>query len=42
MQTDKKETVVVLGAGNFGTCLAQHLATVGHNVKIWARDPQIS
>jgi glycerol-3-phosphate dehydrogenase (NAD(P)+) len=28
--------IVVLGAGNFGTCLAQHLAEKGHSVTIWS------
>ncbi len=32
---------VVLGAGNFGTCLAQHLAELGHQVKLWHRDPAL-
>ncbi|KAJ3046647.1 hypothetical protein HK097_000666 [Rhizophlyctis rosea] len=30
--------VVVFGAGNFGTCLADHLADIGNRVTIWARD----
>jgi len=42
MQRTEKETVLVLGAGNFGTCLAQHLATCGHEVTIWARNTKIS
>lgn len=33
--------VGVLGAGNFGTCLAQHLATKGHQVTIWGRDSKV-
>jgi glycerol-3-phosphate dehydrogenase (NAD(P)+) len=33
--------IVVLGAGNFGTCLAQHLASRGHQVKIWHRDAAV-
>ena len=28
----------VLGAGSWGTALAGHLATVGHDVTLWARD----
>ncbi len=32
------QNVLVLGAGNFGTCLANHLAHEGKNVQIWARD----
>ena len=29
--------VLVLGAGNFGTCLAQHLAEQGYLVTVWTR-----
>ena len=29
----------VLGAGSWGTALAHHLAGVGHEVQLWARDP---
>ena len=32
--------VAVLGAGSWGTALAVHLARVGHDVQLWARDPQ--
>ena len=31
--------VAVLGAGSWGTALAVHLARVGHEVALWARDP---
>ena len=31
-------TVSVLGAGSWGTALAVHLARVGHEVRLWARD----
>jgi glycerol-3-phosphate dehydrogenase (NAD(P)+) len=31
--------VAVLGAGSWGTALAVHLAGVGHEVRLWARDP---
>ncbi|HUR32981.1 MAG TPA: NAD(P)H-dependent glycerol-3-phosphate dehydrogenase [Vicinamibacterales bacterium] len=31
--------VAVLGAGSWGTALAIHLARVGHEVRLWARDP---
>jgi len=33
--------VLVLGAGNYGTCLAQHLAEQGHQVVIWSRSPDV-
>ncbi|KAH9265890.1 hypothetical protein BASA83_010913 [Batrachochytrium salamandrivorans] len=32
------ERVLVVGGGNFGTCLADHLADSGNQVTIWARD----
>src|SRR5437764_626009 len=31
-------TVAVLGAGSWGTALAVHLAHIGHDVRLWARD----
>ncbi|MGC4080551.1 MAG: NAD(P)H-dependent glycerol-3-phosphate dehydrogenase [Vicinamibacterales bacterium] len=31
--------VAVLGAGSWGTALAVHLARIGHEVRLWARDP---
>jgi glycerol-3-phosphate dehydrogenase (NAD(P)+) len=34
-------TVGVLGAGSWGTALAVHLARVGHQVQLWARDPAL-
>jgi glycerol-3-phosphate dehydrogenase (NAD(P)+) len=34
--------VAVLGAGSFGTALALHLARVGHDVRLWARDPDLA
>lgn len=36
------DRILVLGAGNFGTCLAQHLAEKGHHVTLWARSPEIA
>ncbi|TPX40001.1 glycerol-3-phosphate dehydrogenase [NAD(P)+] [Synchytrium endobioticum] len=35
------EKVLVLGAGNFGTCLADHLSDLGTDVTIWARDHNV-
>jgi glycerol-3-phosphate dehydrogenase (NAD(P)+) len=32
-------SVSILGAGSWGTALATHLAGVGHDVRLWARDP---
>ena len=34
------QRVAVLGAGSWGTALAVHLSRVGHEVRLWARDPQ--
>lgn len=31
----------VLGAGSWGTALANHLAAVGHDVRLWARDASL-
>ena len=33
--------VSILGAGSWGTALAIHLARVGHDVSLWARDPKV-
>jgi glycerol-3-phosphate dehydrogenase (NAD(P)+) len=33
--------VAVLGAGSWGTALAVHLARVGHDVRLWGRDPAL-
>jgi glycerol-3-phosphate dehydrogenase (NAD(P)+) len=35
-------TVAVLGAGSWGTALAVHLGRVGHDVRLWARDPSFA
>ena len=34
------EKILVLGSGNFGTSLAQHLGRKGHRVMLWARSRQ--
>jgi glycerol-3-phosphate dehydrogenase (NAD(P)+) len=33
--------VAVLGAGSWGTALAVHLGRVGHDVRLWGRDPAL-
>ncbi|MBM3779531.1 MAG: NAD(P)-dependent glycerol-3-phosphate dehydrogenase [Acidimicrobiia bacterium] len=33
--------VAVLGAGGWGTALAVHLARINHDVRLWARDPDL-
>jgi glycerol-3-phosphate dehydrogenase (NAD(P)+) len=35
-------SATVLGAGSWGTALAVHLARVGHEVQLWARDPSLA
>src|SRR5438270_430981 len=34
--------ITVLGAGSWGTALSVHLARVGHDVRLWARDPRFA
>jgi glycerol-3-phosphate dehydrogenase (NAD(P)+) len=34
-------TIGVLGAGSWGTALAVHLCRLGHEVRLWARDPAL-
>ena len=36
-----KSKVLVFGAGNFGSCLADHLADSEHQVFVWSRSPNI-
>jgi len=36
------ERILVLGAGNFGTCLAQHLAEQGYQVTLYCRSNEIA
>jgi len=33
--------ISILGAGSWGTALAIHLARLGHQVMLWARDPEV-
>jgi glycerol-3-phosphate dehydrogenase (NAD(P)+) len=33
--------VAVIGAGSWGTALAIHLARVGHDVRLWVREPDV-
>jgi glycerol-3-phosphate dehydrogenase (NAD(P)+) len=39
--TDKAASIAVLGAGSWGTALAIHLARIGHDVRLWARDERL-
>lgn len=35
-------TIGVLGSGSWGTALAVHLARIGHDVRLWARDAALA
>ncbi len=41
-ETNRNNHILVLGAGNFGTCLAQHLAEQGNDVTIWTRSREVA
>ena len=41
-QRIERERVAVIGAGSWGTALANHLAEGGHPVNLWARDEQLA
>ncbi len=34
--------IAVVGAGGWGTALSVHLARTGHDVRLWAREPEIA
>lgn len=36
-----RSKVLVFGAGNFGSCLADHLAHSEHEVFVWSRSPNV-
>ena len=36
-----QKSILVLGSGNFGTCLAHHLSSKGHAVTIWGRSSEV-
>src|ERR1700761_436494 len=36
------QDVLILGSGNFGSCLADHLAHSAHNVSLWCRSPGVA
>lgn len=40
-QCDKKSKVLVFGAGNFGSCLADHLGDSSHTVYMWSRSEKL-
>ena len=35
------DRVAILGAGSWGTALAVHCARIGHDVRLWGRDPAL-
>lgn len=37
-----KAPIAILGAGSWGTSLAVHLARIGHEVRLWARDDALA
>ncbi len=37
----KENKITVFGAGAFGTCIANMLAGAGHDVRLWAREPEV-
>ena len=41
MQTGSGRKILVLGAGNFGTCLAFHLSRIGNDVTLWSRSQDV-
>ena len=40
-QNGKKSKVLVFGAGNFGSCLADHLGDSEHTVYMWSRSENL-
>ncbi|KAI0801023.1 NAD-dependent glycerol-3-phosphate dehydrogenase [Fomes fomentarius] len=40
-QNGKKSKILVFGAGNFGSCLADHLGDSLHNVYMWSRSESL-
>jgi len=41
MSSTRSQQAAVLGAGSWGTALAVHLASVGHDVTLWGRDEKL-
>ncbi len=42
MTSTTQKKILVLGAGNFGTCLAQHLAALENDILLWSRSSEIT
>ena len=41
-QAAEGQRVAVIGAGSWGTALANHLAECGHTVRLWARNARLA
>ncbi|KAF7307132.1 Glycerol-3-phosphate dehydrogenase [NAD(+)] [Mycena indigotica] len=41
VQPESNSKVLILGAGNFGSCLAEHLGDSDHRVFLWAREEDV-
>ncbi len=41
MKAEKINKISIIGAGSFGTAMAVVLGHAGHNVSIWAREPEV-
>ncbi len=42
IENNRKEDIAVVGAGSWGTALANLLAQIGHRVKIWAYEKEVA
>jgi hypothetical protein len=40
--SDERTQIGVIGGGAWGTALGIHCARMGHNVLLWAREPEVS
>ena len=40
MKHQERNRILVIGTGNFGTCLAQHVAEKGYSVTVWTRSAE--
>jgi NAD-dependent glycerol-3-phosphate dehydrogenase N-terminus len=40
-QPAERSTVLIFGAGNFGSCLASHLGDSQHDVFMWAKEKKL-
>ena len=40
MEKQEKKNIAIIGSGSWGVALAMHLASIGHNIKIWSFDKE--